>query len=122
MGYSSGCTSALIGVFTVYGVVHMDGSGEDDPPVENLSGLYDELELSGIVEGNVAVIHDDTGWCMSAHRDGRLVFENLESRGECALHMMPVLKERVMELWQRLIDGDIDGLLLEAWQRGYSDV
>src|SRR5437667_2329916 len=97
----------------------MDSSGENDPPVETLSGLYDELSSSGIYDGNVAVIHQDTGWCMSAHRDGRLVFEHLGEGGE--RHMLPVPKERVLELWKRLIQGDIDGLLSEPWKLGYVD-
>ncbi len=96
----------------------MDGSGEDDPPLESLAALYDELALSGIMDGNVSVIHDDTGWCMSAHRDGRLVFEHLAEGGE--MHMIPVSKKRVLELWQRLIEGDVEGLLSEPWKLGYT--
>jgi len=95
----------------------MDGSGEDNPPVESLSTLYEELHSSGIVDGNVAVIHDDSGWCISAHRDGTLVFEHLGQGGE--RHMVAVPKERVLELWKRLIDGDIEGLLKEPWKPGY---
>jgi hypothetical protein len=38
-----------------------------------------------------------------------------------ALHMIPVPKERVLELWRRLIGGDIDGLLSEPWRPGYTD-
>jgi len=101
----------------MYGIIHMDGSGEDNPSLESLTHLYDELASSGITDGDVAVIHDDTGWCLSAHRDGRLVFEHLGNGGE--RHMIPIPKERVLELWLRLIDGDIDGLLTEPWTPGY---
>jgi hypothetical protein len=101
----------------MYGVIHMDASGEDNPPVESLSDLYDELASSGIIDGNVAVIHDDSGWCISAHRDGRVVFGHLGTGGD--RHMIPVSKERVLELWRRLIDGDIDSLLAEPWKPGY---
>lgn len=103
----------------MFGVIHMDGSGEDNPPLENLSGLYDELFSSGIEDGNVAVIHDDSGWCISAHRDGGLVFEHLGNGGE--RHMNQVPRERVLELWKRLIAGEIDGLLAESWKPGYAD-
>jgi hypothetical protein len=103
----------------MFSVIHMDASGDDDPPVESLSPLFEELHLSGIVDGNVAVIHEDSGWCMSAHRDGRLVFENLGERGTNARHMIPVPKERVLELWKRLIEGKIDSLLNEPWNPGY---
>lgn len=101
----------------MHGVIHMDGSGDDNVPLEKLSDLYDELFTSGIFDGNVAVINDDTGWSISAHRDGRVVFEHLGEGGE--RHMIPVPKERVLELWRRLIEGDIEGLLREPWNPGY---
>lgn len=102
----------------MYGIIHMDGSGEDNLPVERFSELYDELFVSGITDGDVSVIDDNSGWGLSAHRDGRLVFEHLGGQGS-PRHMIPVPKERVIELWERLIQGDIDGLLLEAWKPGY---
>jgi hypothetical protein len=33
--------------------------------------------------------------------------------------MIPVPKERVLEMWKRLIDGDIEGFLSEPWKPGY---
>jgi hypothetical protein len=101
----------------MFSVVHTDGSGEENPTVEGLSELYDELVSADREHGDVAVIHEDTGWSMSAHRDGRLVFEHLAMGGE--RHMIPVPKERVLDLWRRLINGDIDGLLAEPWKAGY---
>ena len=101
----------------MFGVIHMDGSGENNPPVESLLELYDELFSSGIVEGYVSVINDDSGWCISAYRDGRIVFGKLGDP-QSDHHMIPVPKERVLELWRRLIDGDIEGLLREPWKPG----
>jgi hypothetical protein len=103
----------------MFGIIHSDGSGEDNPPLENLSDLYDELLTADREHGDVAVVHDDTGWCMSAHRDGRLVFGNLRDHGASDRHMIPVARERVLELWKRLIQGDVDGLLKESWKLGY---
>jgi len=103
----------------MFGVIHTNGSGDDDPPVESLPDLYDELLTADREHGEVAVVHDDTGWCISAHRDGRLVFEHLGKGGE--RHMIPVPKERVLKLWMRLINGDIDGLLSEPWKQGYTE-
>ena len=54
---------------------------------------------------------------MSAHRDGRVVLDHLDTRGE--RHMIPVPKERVIDLWKRLIDGDIEALMAEPWKPGY---
>jgi len=98
-------------------VTHMDATTTRNPPVESLAGLYDELHSSGIFDGDLSVTHQESGWCLSAHRDARLVFEHLGEGGE--RHMMPVSKERVLELWRQLIQGDIDGLLKEPWLPGY---
>ena len=105
----------------MFSVMHTDGSGEVNPPIESLSNLYDELLIADREHGDVSVGDEDSGWCMSAHRDGRLVFERLGTRGETARHMIPVPKEFVLKLWRQLIDGDIDGLLSEPWKPGYTD-
>lgn len=102
----------------MYSIVHTDGSGEDDPGLEALPALYDELQSADREHGDVAVVHEETGWSISAHRDGRVVFEQLGAGGE--RHMIPVPKSRVIELWSRLIDGDIDGLMNEPWKHGYT--
>lgn len=103
----------------MFGIIHADGSGEDNPPLDRLPDLFDELSTADREHGDVAVVNDDSGWCLSAHRDGRLVFEKLGSRGTTARHMIPVPKENVLKLWKRLIEGDIDGLLKEPWKSGY---
>jgi hypothetical protein len=103
--------------YIMYGVIHTNGSGEDNPPFESLPRLYDELLSADREHGDVSVIDDESGWCMSAHRDGRLVFTNLARRG--ARHMMAASKERVVQLWIRLINGNIDELFAEPWQDGY---
>lgn len=104
----------------MYGIMHMDGSGEDEPPVERLPDLYDELFNSGIFDGSVAVIDDRSAWCMSAHRNGALIFVHLDGEGG-PFHMSAVPKERVVELWKRLVDGDVEGLLREPWRPGYME-
>jgi len=103
----------------MFGILHTDGSGDNDPPVECLSDLYDELLTADPEHGDVAVIHDESSWCLSAHRDGRVVFSRLSDPGQDVRHMIPVSKDRVIELWKRLIGGDINGLLAEPWKPGY---
>lgn len=101
----------------MFGVLHTDGSGTNSPPLESLGSLYDELLSADREHGDVAVINDDSGWSMSAHRDGRVVFEHLGNGGE--RHMIPVSRERVLQLWLRLIAGELDSLLSEPWKLGY---
>jgi hypothetical protein len=103
----------------MYSIRHIDDSFDDNPNTEVLSDLYDELAKADAEHGDVSVIHEDTGWCISAHRDGRLVMVHLEEGG--ARHMIPVPKARALTLWSRLIEGDIGGLLDEPWRTGYID-
>jgi hypothetical protein len=102
----------------MFTVNHADGSSTEDPSLETLASLFDELASSNVEHGDVAVVDQETGWCMSAHRDSRLVLVHLGERGS-QRHMIPVSKERVLELWRRLAQSDIEGILKEPWKAGY---
>jgi hypothetical protein len=102
----------------VFSILHWDGSWDENPPLDALPDLYDELKTTDPEHGEVSVTHDDTGWNLSAHRDGRLVFEHLKQGGQ--RHMIPVSKERVLELWRLLAAGDIEAILKEPWRPGYT--
>lgn len=101
----------------MFNIIHSDGSSDDNPSIASLYELYDEILIADREHGDVAVVHEESGWSLSAHRDGRVVFENLRSGGE--RHMIPVSREKMIDLWQRLIAGDVDSLLREPWHKGY---
>lgn len=101
----------------MYSVIHTDGSSDIDPPLSSLPDLLDELTTTDREHGDVAVVNEESGWSLSAHRDGRLVFEHLSDGGE--RHMKPVATEKILELWYKLIRGDLDAVLTEPWQAGY---
>ena len=96
----------------------IDDTGEIDPPLESFSTLYDELKNSDQEHGDVSVTDEDSGWCISAHRDGRVVFGNLLAEGD--KHMHPVTKEKVLELWCMLANGEIERIQAEPWRDGYT--
>jgi hypothetical protein len=104
-----------------YSIRHCNGDGEINPPMEALQSLYDELLSSNQEHGDVSVADEDSGWCISAHRDGRVVFGNLKDYGRSDRHMILVSKERVLQLWNKLIAGEIDQLLKEPWHQGYGN-
>lgn len=101
----------------MYSAIHTDGSSDSNPPLASLPDLLNELTTADREHGDVAVVHEESGWSLSAHRDGRLVLEHLSDGGE--RHMKPVAKEKVLELWHRLIRGEVDAVLTEPWQAGY---
>jgi hypothetical protein len=108
------------GARSSYGILHSEGSGEDGVSLDQLPDLYEELRTADQEHGDVSVVHEETGWCISSHRDGRVVFAHLGRRG-APRHMSPVPKARVLELWRRLIEGDLDGLAAEPWRPGYDE-
>ena len=57
----------------MYSVIHSDGSSDTNPPLASLDSLLDELRTTDREHGDVSVVHEESGWSISAHRDGRLV-------------------------------------------------
>lgn len=102
----------------MFSIIHMDGSDEENFPIEKLEDLYEELMVSSISDGNVAVIHDATGWCISTYRDKRVVLGHLGVEGK-DMHMHPVPRSKTIELWTRLAKGEIESLKSEPWLPGY---
>ncbi len=73
----------------MFSIRHTDSSGERNPPLECLSSLYDELASADQEHGDVAVIHDESGWTISAHRDGRLVMEERDPGADAPPYAKP---------------------------------
>lgn len=100
-----------------FSIIHCNGSSENTQDLDSLNALFDELSTADQEHGDVALVHEETGWSLSAHRDGRAVFENLDSGGE--RHMIPVPKDHVIRLWHLLAAGQIDEIFREPWKLGY---
>ena len=66
---------------------------------------------------DVSLSHE-SGWSLSAHHGGLIVFENVET-GEGPWHMRSVPASRVLEYWRALAAGNHEALLSLAWADGY---
>jgi len=97
---------------------HSEGHGESDPSVSKLPELYDELYSATPEHGDVAVTNVELGWRISAHRGGTVILAQSGKQGS-ARHMAPVSKDKVLQLWGMLIEGQIDRVLTEPWKSGY---
>jgi hypothetical protein len=102
------------------GVLHTNGSGGEVRGADDLSALYDELRAADAEHGEVSVMNEEAGWGISAHLGGRVILESLVEPGQ-GRHMKPVTKNKVLELWRLLIEGDLDALNCEPWKPGYHD-
>jgi hypothetical protein len=101
-----------------YHITHRWGDMEDAPPFDSFAALYDELEHEDEEHVSVSLTHESE-WNLGAYRGGHLIWENLETVENEARHMENVPKEKVLELWQKLAQGQIDEINQEPWLPGY---
>ena len=99
-----------------YGVVHLDGSSDPNLPTSSLESLYDELSYADGEHNDVAVIDDDTGWCIIAYPSRFVIFQCLAD--DTTFHMSDVDKLQVIKMWIQLSQGDIDGIRSLPWKSG----
>ena len=95
------------------------GVTEINPPVEMQRALLAELNEAGDADHpDVSLIHD-SGWCLTYHKNGNLVLENLgddEDEEGTVRILRTVDPERVLELWSRLARGQVRALFSEPWE------
>ncbi len=101
-----------------YHITHRMGDTEEEPPLDSLSALYDELEYEDEEHPDVSLTHESE-WNLGAYGGGLLIWENLETTNNEVRHMKNVSKEKVLELWRKLAEGKIDEINREAWLPGY---
>jgi hypothetical protein len=97
-------------------VTHLNGRMTQNPPPSTFGPLYEELIKADDEHIDVSVSHE-SGWTLGAGASGWLVWENVED-GE-PQHMSSVSREKVLDLWKKLADGDIAAIHVEPWQPGY---
>ena len=88
-----------------------------EPSVETMRRVLATLEIEDQKHPDVSLTHE-SGWCLSAFFNGLLVWENAEKQSE-GRHMARVPREKMLELWQALAQGDLERVEAEAWVAGY---
>ena len=92
------------------------GEAVQQPSVGQMRELLASLDFQDDEHPDVSLNHE-SGWSLSAFGGGLLVWENVEQ--ENAKHMKSVPREKTLELWRRLAQGDIEIIDREAWIAGY---
>ena len=115
---------------TYYAVARWTGGGEDNPPVERLREILQELDVHDPEHPDCWLVHRETGWTLSAFSSGLLIWANdggpdpsrdpepdlIGYPGD--RHMKGVSREKVLELWLKLAAGDIAAVEAEPWLPG----
>jgi hypothetical protein len=91
---------------------------ETNPSVGRLRELLQSLDIDDEEHPDVALKHE-TEWCLSAFPSGLLIWENVEAEESNPRHMPCVPREKVLDLWVKLAQGDVAAVEAEPWLRGY---
>lgn len=100
-------------------VCHVDGSMESDPSVEVLATLVKELEDSADLEHPDVSVSDESGWTLSAYRNGLVTWENVEDEEIEPRHMSNVARDQVVKMFETLATGDVETIEAYPWMPGY---
>jgi|SRR5882672_8340555 hypothetical protein len=101
-----------------FSVTDRQGATESNPSVERLRELLQSLDIDDREHPDVALKHE-TEWCLTAYSSGLLVWEDVEAEEGAIRHMMSVPREKVLDLWLKLAQGDIAAVEAEPWLPGY---
>ncbi|HEX8456329.1 MAG TPA: hypothetical protein VF656_03325 [Pyrinomonadaceae bacterium] len=101
-----------------FNIVHRGGWFEDKPSIEMFEELYNERFIEDDEHLSVSVAHESE-WYLSLYPDGEIVWENVEATDNEPRHMDDVPKDKVLELWTKLANGDIESIEAEPWLPGY---
>ena len=100
-----------------FSVTHLDGSMERPDDVSVFRLLLDELSGATAEHGDIAVSHE-SGWTLTVLASGRVLWENVEEGDEPA-HLDGLSRDETVGLMELAAGGDVDGVALQPWLRGY---
>lgn len=92
------------------------GDSESLPSVDRMREVLAELDVDDDEHPSVSLAHDSE-WTLSAFPDGLVIWENAEL--DVAQHMLHVSRSKVLELWTKLAEGQIEAVKQEPWLAGY---
>lgn len=100
-----------------YTITHLDGTMEQEPPIDTIPALLAEVKDADGEHMNVAVSHE-SGWTLSVFRDGRLVWENVEGDEEPG-HLENVPRDKAARLCTLVAMGELEEIAAQPWNAGY---
>src|SRR5215510_15217556 len=93
------------------------GGSEATPYEARMRELLAELEESDPEHPDTWLTHKNA-WPISIHETGLVVWETIDLE-ESPRHMVNVSREKALELWLLLVQGDLATIEQEPWQPGY---
>ena len=102
----------------VYAVTNTLGAMVRDADETVMEAVLSELDGPEDDEHLDVSLSHESGWTLSAYRNGVVVWENVEE-GDQPRHLMGVPRSELMRLWMALASGRFDLVDAEPWLLGY---
>lgn len=102
----------------LYHTTDAEGISELNPSADKMRELLDSLDDIDANESDhpdVSLVHDPSGWSISAFPSGIVTLENLDEDDTPPRFMSQVARNTTLELWLELSRGKIDHLLSQPW-------
>jgi len=95
------------------------GDGIDSPSVEQMRRFLDTSDIVDEEHNEVWLTHDQTSWTLSCFRNSKIVFYQISDEYEYKpRHLTNVSRDKMLELWKKLANGQFEDLEKETWKLG----
>jgi len=98
----------------VYGISLLN---PDEAALRTLLQQLDDPAIDEAEHPDISLVHDASGWSVSAYPSGVVTMENLDSRDTPPLYMKGKSRTDVLGLWRKLARGEIEAIQKENWQQ-----
>jgi hypothetical protein len=89
----------------------------DEVTMRQLLATLDEPEVNDVEHPDVSLVHDPSGWALTAYPSGIVTFENLDHDDDLPRFMTGVSRQACLKMWIGLAHGRIDQIAAYPWMR-----
>ena len=87
----------------------------DEAAMRELLERLDDPEADEAEHPDVALIHDPSGWSVSAFPSGTITLENLNDSDNAPSYMLKVSRDETLQVWLELSRGNIEKVQEKPW-------
>lgn len=98
----------------------IDGISELNPSSKKMREILaslDDPDTESEEYPDVSLVHDSSGWSLSAFPSGVVTFENLDDKDRAPRYIRNVSRDEAHRMWLELSRGEIESLNGRQWRR-----
>jgi hypothetical protein len=89
----------------------------DERSMRQLLATLDEPDAEQEGHPDVSLVHDPSGWTLTAYPSGIVTFENLDGEEDSPRFMAEVSRQACLTMWKELAAGKIERVAARPWLR-----